>query len=84
MINQNSNQRFIVAGLLLAILMAAMDNTIVATAMGTIVSDLGGFENLSGLHLLTWSQQWRECLSLASFPICMGANSSSFSGWSYS
>ena len=44
MINQNSNQRFIVAGLLLAILMAAMDNTIVATAMGTIVSDLGGFD----------------------------------------
>ncbi|WP_299086774.1 MDR family MFS transporter [uncultured Metabacillus sp.] len=41
---QGSNQRFIVAGLLLAILMAAMDNTIVATAMGTIVSDLGGFD----------------------------------------
>jgi EmrB/QacA subfamily drug resistance transporter len=44
MINQITNQRFIVAGLLLAILMAAMDNTIVATAMGTIVSDLGGFD----------------------------------------
>ena len=38
------NQKFIVAGLLLAILMASMDNTIVATAMGTIVSDLGGFD----------------------------------------
>ncbi|ANS73452.1 MFS transporter [Paenibacillus yonginensis] len=36
--------RFIVAGLLLGILMAAMDNTIVTTAMGTIVSDLGGME----------------------------------------
>ena len=42
--NQENNQNFIVAGLLLAILMAAMDNTIVATAMGTIVSDLGGFD----------------------------------------
>src|SRR6476620_3712590 len=38
------NQKSIVAGLLLAILMASMDNTIVATAMGTIVSDLGGFD----------------------------------------
>lgn len=34
----------VVAGLLLGILMAAMDNTIVATAMGTIVADLGGLE----------------------------------------
>ncbi|MGN7939968.1 MDR family MFS transporter [Virgibacillus sp. 6R] len=41
---QNKHQKFIVAGLLLAILMSAMDNTIVATAMGTIVSDLGGFD----------------------------------------
>lgn len=41
---QENHQNFIVAGLLLAILMAAMDNTIVATAMGTIVSDLGGFD----------------------------------------
>ncbi|HEY4554301.1 MAG TPA: MDR family MFS transporter, partial [Bacillaceae bacterium] len=35
---------FVVAGLLLAIFMSAMDNTIVATSMGTIVADLGGFE----------------------------------------
>ncbi|MCP3739391.1 MDR family MFS transporter [Rossellomorea sp. BNER] len=34
----------VVAGLLLGILMAAMDNTIVATAMGTIVADLGGLD----------------------------------------
>ncbi|MDP4164312.1 MAG: MDR family MFS transporter, partial [Bacillota bacterium] len=39
-----SKQGFIVAGLLLAILMASMDNTIVATAMGTIVGDLGGLD----------------------------------------
>jgi len=36
----------IIAGLLLAILMASMDNTILATAMGTIVGDLGGFNKL--------------------------------------
>lgn len=35
---------FILAGLLLGILMAAMDNTIVATAMGNIVGELGGLE----------------------------------------
>jgi EmrB/QacA subfamily drug resistance transporter len=35
---------FVVAGLLLGILMASMDNTIVATAMGTIVASLGGFD----------------------------------------
>ncbi|NOU66538.1 DHA2 family efflux MFS transporter permease subunit [Paenibacillus sp. LMG 31461] len=34
----------IIGGLLLAILMASMDNTIVATAIGTIVGDLGGFD----------------------------------------
>ncbi|RJS61152.1 MDR family MFS transporter [Bacillus sp. PK3_68] len=44
MVNENSNLKFVVTGLLLGILMAAMDNTIVATAMGTIVADLGGFE----------------------------------------
>ncbi|RAV19406.1 MDR family MFS transporter [Paenibacillus contaminans] len=36
----------ILAGLLLAILMASMDNTIVATAIGTIVGELGGFDKL--------------------------------------
>ncbi|TDQ41106.1 MDR family MFS transporter [Aureibacillus halotolerans] len=37
----------VVAGLLLGILMAAMDNTIVATATGRIVTDLGGFEQIA-------------------------------------
>lgn len=42
---KDSNKtKFVVAGLLLGILMAAMDNTIVATAMATIVGDLGGFD----------------------------------------
>ncbi|MFF2446750.1 MDR family MFS transporter [Neobacillus sp. NPDC058068] len=44
MIKKDSNLKLVVAGILLAILMSAMDNTIVATAMGTIVSDLGGFD----------------------------------------
>ncbi|WP_123042755.1 MDR family MFS transporter [Cohnella candidum] len=34
----------VVAGLLLAILTASMDNTIVSTAMGTIVGELGGLD----------------------------------------
>lgn len=46
MIAKNSKIGFVVAGLLLGILMAAMDNTIVAAAMGTIVSDLGGFDKI--------------------------------------
>lgn len=41
---EKRNQGFIIAGLLLAILMSSMDNTIVATAMGTIVGDLGGLD----------------------------------------
>jgi EmrB/QacA subfamily drug resistance transporter len=45
MINQQQSRLgFVVAGLLLGILMASMDNTIVATAMGTIVASLGGFD----------------------------------------
>ncbi|MFF2481116.1 MDR family MFS transporter [Paenibacillus sp. NPDC058071] len=36
---------WITAGLLLAILMSSMDNTIVATAMGTIVGKLGGLDH---------------------------------------
>lgn len=39
-----SNIKMVVAGLLLAIFMSAIDNTIVATAMGTIVSKLGGLD----------------------------------------
>ncbi|WP_211746075.1 MDR family MFS transporter [Paenibacillus sp. Marseille-Q4541] len=36
----------IITALLLATLMASMDNTITATAIGTIVGDLGGFDKL--------------------------------------
>ncbi|RKN85745.1 MDR family MFS transporter [Paenibacillus ginsengarvi] len=41
---KKSNTGIVIAGLLLAILMASMDNTIVATAMGTIVGELGGLD----------------------------------------
>jgi EmrB/QacA subfamily drug resistance transporter len=43
-IAKKSNVKFVVAGLLLGLLMASMDNTIVATAMGTIVGQLGGLD----------------------------------------
>lgn len=39
-----NNPNVLTVGLLLGILMAAMDSTIVATAMGTIVGDLGGLD----------------------------------------
>jgi EmrB/QacA subfamily drug resistance transporter len=42
--SKKNNLALIVVGLLLGVLMASMDNTIVATAMGTIVSDLGGLD----------------------------------------
>lgn len=41
------NTNLVLAGLLLAMFMAAIDNTIVATAMGTIVSDIGGMDKFS-------------------------------------
>lgn len=45
MVANESKLGLVVAGLLLGILMASMDNTIVVTAMGTIVGDLGGLES---------------------------------------
>ncbi|MEH7109076.1 MDR family MFS transporter [Bacillus sp. JJ1764] len=45
MTTKESKLGLVVAGLLLSILMASMDNTIVVTAMGTIVGDLGGLES---------------------------------------
>ena len=41
---QTSSLTVVIAGLLLGILMASMDNTIVATAMGNIVGELGGMD----------------------------------------
>src|SRR4030088_2863393 len=42
-----SRLRVIFAGLMLVMLLAALDQTIVATALPTIVSDLGGLSHLS-------------------------------------
>lgn len=44
MAKQKQNLGIILAGLLLGIMMASMDNTIVTTAMGTIVGKLGGLD----------------------------------------
>lgn len=41
---KESRVNFVVAGLLLGLLIASMDNTIVATAMGTIVAEMGGMD----------------------------------------
>ncbi|MFD2614454.1 MDR family MFS transporter [Paenibacillus gansuensis] len=43
-VKPRNNLGIVLAGLLLGILMASMDNTIVATAMGTIVGELGGLD----------------------------------------
>src|SRR5690242_10130990 len=42
-----ARRRTLFAGLLLAMLLAALDSTIVATALPTIVRELGGLERLS-------------------------------------
>ena len=44
MIAKESNVNFVVAALMLGLLIASMDNTIVATAMGTIVGEMGGMD----------------------------------------
>ena len=43
---QQSNIKLVVAGLPLGIFMAAIDNTIVATALSTIIRDLQGFDQV--------------------------------------
>src|SRR5690606_19117940 len=44
MANKSNQAGWVVAGLLLSILMSSMDNTILATSMGTIVGELGGLD----------------------------------------
>jgi len=79
MVEKNNKLGFVVAGLLLGILMASMDNTIVVTAMGTIVGDLGGLENLYGSFLPIWSQKWQVCRYSVNYQICMVERDSLFS-----
>jgi hypothetical protein len=55
-----------VIGVMIAMLMAALDQTIVGTAMPRIISELHGFEHYSAVIPLTWSPQPRSCRSRAS------------------
>lgn len=63
MSEQAKKTNYIVAGLMLGILMSSMDNTIVATSMGTIVSDLGGMESF------VWVTSSYMVTSMAGTPI---------------
>ncbi|MGN1385419.1 MAG: MDR family MFS transporter [Bacillus sp. (in: firmicutes)] len=63
MIAEKTNVKLLITGLLLSILVAAMDNTIVATAMGTIVGDLGDLENF------VWVTAAYMVASMAAMPI---------------
>lgn len=63
MAQQKSKLGFVIAGLLLGIFVAAIDNTIVATAMGTIVSDLGGME------MFVWVTSAYLVTEMAAMPI---------------
>ncbi len=63
LIAKESNMKLIITGLLLSILVAAMDNTIVATAMGAIVADLKGLEHF------VWVTSAYMVASMAAMPI---------------
>ncbi|MBM4790757.1 hypothetical protein HXP44_01430 [Streptomyces sioyaensis] len=41
------NARWVLLGVMLAMLLSMLDNMVVSTAMPTIVSDLGGLEHIS-------------------------------------
>ena len=69
--------RVIFGALVLVLLLAALDQTIVSTALPTIVGDLGGIEHLSWVvtaYLLTSTVRAR---STASSATSTGASSSS-------
>ncbi|MCU6711379.1 MFS transporter [Paenibacillus sp. J5C_2022] len=61
--NAQNKVGLIIAGLLLAILMASMDNTIVATAMGTIVGEIGGLDKF------VWATSAYMVAEMAGMPI---------------
>ncbi|MCR8642876.1 MFS transporter [Paenibacillus sp. N1-5-1-14] len=64
MVNKKQSKVGVVlAGLLLAILMASMDNTIVATAMGTIVGEMGGLDKF------VWATSAYMVMEMAGMPI---------------
>ncbi len=63
MTGKENHKKGVIAGLMLGILMSAMDNTIVATAMGTIVSELGGLEQF------IWVTSAYMIASVAAMPV---------------
>lgn len=75
LLKKDSNKtKFVVAGLLLGILMAAMDNTIVATAMATIVGDLGGFDKFVWVTSAYMVATMAGMPIFGNFLICMDGN----------
>ncbi len=71
---KQASTKFVVLGLLLGILMSAMDNTIVATAMGSIVADLGSFDKFAWVTASYMVAVMAGMRFTASFPICMAEN----------
>ncbi|MFB7141060.1 MULTISPECIES: MDR family MFS transporter [unclassified Bacillus (in: firmicutes)] len=63
MVSKESKVGFVVAGLLLGMLMAAMDNTIVSASMPTIVGELGGLDQF------IWVTSAYLVATMASMPI---------------
>ncbi|MEH7455613.1 MFS transporter, partial [Gottfriedia acidiceleris] len=63
MVSKDSKVGFVVAGLLLGMLMAAMDNTIVSASMPTIVGELGGLDQF------IWVTSAYLVATMASMPI---------------
>ena len=69
------------AGLMLVMLMAALDATIVATALPTIAGDLGGLNHISWVTTAyLWPRPWSP-RSTESWATNSGAASSSRSAW---
>lgn len=63
MVSKDSNVGLVVTGLLLGMLMAAMDNTIVSASMPTIVGELGGLDQF------VWVTSAYLVATMASMPI---------------
>ena len=66
----------IFAALMLVLLLASLDQTIVSTALPTIVGDLGGIEHLSWVVTATCSRRPSSGRSTASSAISTAARSS--------
>ena len=61
--NERSRIGLVIAGLLLGIIISAMDNTIVSTAMGSIIADIGGMSKF------IWVSSAYLIASVAGMPI---------------